>query len=51
MPHEIAARIRTLSPLPPGTRVVVVPPEGSAEFEALVRRTNGAMDGALDRGH
>ena len=27
------------------------PPVAVAEFEALVRRTNGAMDGALDGGH
>jgi len=27
------------------------PPVAVAEFEALVRRTNGAMDGALDQGH
>ena len=38
-----ASAIRTLSPLPPGSRVVVVPPEGSAEFEALVERLAEAI--------
>lgn len=38
MPHEIAARLRALSPLPPGSRVVVVPPEGSEAWATLIRR-------------
>lgn len=31
-----AAAIRALSPLPPGSRVVVVPPEGSEEFDCMI---------------
>lgn len=42
-PH-VARCIRALSPLPPSTRVVAqVPPEGSAEWEALVERVALAL--------
>lgn len=39
----LARRIRALSPLPPGSRVVVVPPKGSEAFEALVARMAEAI--------
>lgn len=60
--HELvevaAARIRALSPLPPGTRVVVVPPEGSgawtyatdAAFAALPPDAHGTIGvGEMER--
>ena len=34
----VAEAIRALSPLPPGSRVVVIPAEGSPEWEALADR-------------
>lgn len=48
MRHENRpARIRVLSALPPGSRVVVVPPEGSPEFEAMVDRAYRAACDAM----